>query len=131
MTNIINRIPAPIEDIRNVALPELLGSEKQVKWAIQIRNEILMDLLNKLNAQQWVPILSSREEMIKWVEAYPLKGTEVTPEEYGLKLLLEQYDKFQRLLKLSQETNAGWWIDHRTNSAKNYMNQTLRKKILG
>lgn len=131
MTSIIDKIPAPIKDIRNVALPELLGSEKQVKWAIQIRNEVLKDLLNKLNAQQWVPTLSSREEMIKWVETYPVQGTEATPQEYGLKLLLEQYDRFQRLFAIIKETNAGWWIDHRTNSAKNYMNQTLRKKILG
>lgn len=127
--NIANRLPAPIE---NINLPKLTGSEKQVRWAEKIRIEILTDIMNRLDANQWLPILSSTEKMIDWVETYPIKGTAATPQEYGLELLLRQSGMFAKMIDLAvKNTDARFWIDNRTDQMENYMNKAIRKQILG
>ena len=83
-----------IEKSKEMELPELVGSEKQVKWALQIRLQAIKEMEKQIEAQKALERLNP--------EGKPER------EEYLMRL------GFDDILK--NETKASWWIDHRHTS---------------
>lgn len=79
------------EKSQELQLPELTGSEKQVKWALQIRLQAIKELKKQIEAQKALERINP--------EGKPER------EEFLMKL------GFEDILK--NETKASWWIDNR------------------
>lgn len=82
------------EKSKEMQLPELVGSEKQIKWALQIRLQAIKEMEKQIEAQKALERLNP--------EGNPER------EEYLMRL------GFDDILK--NETKASWWIDHRHTS---------------
>jgi len=80
-----------MEKSNEMELPELVGSEKQIKWALQIRLEAIKEIEKQIKAQKALERLNP--------EGNPER------EEYLMRL------GFDDILK--NEKKASWWIDNR------------------
>lgn len=79
------------EQSKAMELPELVGTEKQVKWALKIRLDAIKEMEKQIEAQKALERLNP--------EGKPER------EEYLMRL------GFDDILK--NETKASWWIDNR------------------
>jgi len=78
------------EKSQEMQLPELIGSEKQVKWALQIRLQAIKEIEKQLEAYQALSSINP--------------DGEPEQEEFLMKF------GFEEMLK---EQKASWWIDNR------------------
>ncbi len=80
-----------VKESQEMKLPELTGSEKQIKWALQIRLQAIKEIEKQIKAQKALERLNP--------EGNPER------EEFLMKL------GFEDILK--NETKASWWIENR------------------
>lgn len=126
-------------------LPQLIGSEKQVAWAEKIREETLSDLWNytitrnsngnmSRSAEIYAQGKGAMEKSIRENPLVSMAGNERIRNEHIQRQISGFSDAKRRLEAyhaISQNTSASFWIDNRTNQAKNYMNKAFKKKIDG
>lgn len=123
--------------------PELDGSEKQVKWANDIRKSLVVELGNyaayytddgKLDTNNmFKTAIAGKESMINAVKkAYKIRKMEPNASiskkqasEYNERLIssaARSYEKLseriQRFNKITGEKSAKWWIENRYNTLK-------------
>ena len=79
-----------IEKSKEMELPELVGSEKQVQWALKIRLDAIKNIEKQIEAEKALERLNP--------EGDP-----------------EKVEKLMRLgfAEMLKETKASWWIDNR------------------
>lgn len=125
-------------------IPKLEGSEKQVKWAEQIRasvgNELITYALTRTSdgrpSRLWETAQKGKAAIADDVYNSPLvksttgalRQSKISSEKQGYVDLAGRVERLNRILT---NPSAKFWIDHRTNSDKNYLNQKLKKYIDG
>lgn len=75
------------KEAKEKGLPELEGSEKQIKWAESLRRKALTSPINNFDRK----LLKSKNQKIKMIAQVCARARE----------------------KLETETSSRWWIDHR------------------
>lgn len=125
-------------------IPELEGSEKQVKWAKQIRaevgNELITYALTRTSdgrpSRLWEITQKGKAAIADDVYNSPLvKSTSGALRQSkissGKQGYIDLAGRVERLNRILTKPSAKFWIDHRTNSDKNYLNKKLKKYIDG
>lgn len=142
-----NEIPKLNEYQHKRQLPELQGSEKQVKWAKEIRDNLGEDLwryvisrtsdgkpsgiYNILSKQGIKGAIQDIEKSVNLFSGYERQSNNRKKEIINRRLL--SYKELARRIKKYNEImsnrSAAFWIDNRRNSQRNYMNERLKKII--
>lgn len=91
-------------------MTNLQGSEKQIKWAEEIRKEMLETTTNLLGGQ-YKEILDVMDKMQVTIEELIIKG-KGSPIENDLNKVKNLLDK---KVKIENEASAKWFIDNRMN----------------
>lgn len=135
----IARIPESEAYNITTKAPKLEGTEKQVKWAMSIRANIYDNLAvyvlrgkNGLNGLWETYAMNGKEEIIKDVERFATAYSEkpnVEKVEERIKSYRILAAKIKKFNEIMENPSASWWIDHRTNQEKNYMNIKLKSEI--
>ncbi len=130
------------EIMRRKSLPELEGTEKQVRWANKIREGIMKELFDYTikrtsegnPADLFRTATHGTDEIVKRIE-YKERTIELDPrvnreridrEISSFKDLAKRISKFNEIAK---NKSASFWIDNRTDWSNNYMNKKFKKKI--
>lgn len=88
--------------------PELIGSPKQIKWAISIRAEVLAGIAKQAN------------KTMKQYSKYVDQGNVLTDEQSNEREAIRTV-----ITKIAAQTKAGWWIDHRGDTAMTIMREMI------
>lgn len=141
-----NRIPQ-LDEYRRLLKkdwPELEGSEKQIKWAKAIREDLRNDLWGyaSLRTSDGRPtdaynilLRSGRDGAIrdikKLIERLRDSSDEVKKERLERKIwaYTDLAKRIKKYNDIFSNRSAAFWIENRWNSPKNYMNQKLKKYI--
>lgn len=125
-------------------LPALTGTQKQINWAISIREQVLGQLAQQMyRTSDGYPTrapdyVTSEKDMQKFVkstkEAFKDTSRSVLTEKVNdsisaLKTASTQVSNLKNLI--SKETSAKFWIDHRNTHPADPEWKKLRKKIIG
>lgn len=84
-------------NINELSLPELTGSEKQVKWATSIRNKCLEKVFNNMEKA------AKNNYYQKDINSHIVKK--------AIKMALDKQNS--RIKEILRRTDAKWWIDNR------------------
>lgn len=141
-----SRLPGPLSfDIKTYEYPELSGTDKQVKWANDIREKLLFDLANyaaNQNSEGQITLgisdiyLKGKAAMAKDIKSNPLvmatsgliKAEKISR---AIRAFSEVKSRIERWHDLAEKKSASFWIENRTNSSQNYMNKKLMRYIDG
>lgn len=97
--NLENQIKEVEEKI--ATLPELTGSEKQIKWAISLRNDSIENNMRKIDKS-----MNRIGEILRNID--PDTGNQLIAIQYKT-----AFSAMKNLENASTETSAKWWIDNR------------------
>lgn len=136
--------------ITKIVMPELQGTEKQIKWAETIREKAAKVLHQELMFEDYevVDLVTGRKNR---VEKRPVDAiikalmseqgisdylTELKernlPEsriESAIKSMNNAYDRFVRISEIMSNADAKFWIDNRDNQEKNYMFNKFKQYV--
>lgn len=143
--DVMKRLPDTPEALDIDAMPALQGTEKQVKWAEKIRYDLVTDLADyATNYTSDGRRSSAAEKLAKGKKAMAddvMSSPLVTATAGGVRQekinnhiqsYVDAAERWKRVISLVKgHTNSSFWIDHRTNQLKNYMNQKLKAYIDG
>ena len=99
----IKKLENQIKEVEEkiATLPELTGSEKQIKWAISLRNDSIENNMRKIDKS-----MNRIGEILRNID-----------NDTGNQLIAIQYKTaflaMKNLENASTETSAKWWIDNR------------------
>jgi predicted MPP superfamily phosphohydrolase len=125
---------------KTIAFEDLTqGSEKQIAWAEDIREECINDLVNKFFAENTISydiaVAETAEEIEALAEKYIIVlccgNDKLRPEKEALttKYFSETIHIYNRIAELAARTDAKFWIENRTNTIANHMNKGLREFV--
>ncbi len=122
--------------IQPIELPALEGSEKQVKWAENIRANALKAMQIELVREDWkegqpkrsvkglLQPLTSKKATQEYLDQKPEFLVEGT-----IKSMNNLLDRFDRYTEIATQSSAKFWIDNRDNQEKNYMFNLFEKYV--
>lgn len=126
------------------SFPELTGTEKQVKWADKIRDEVYDSLVVEMYKTESgfrteaLNYITSTKDMQTWVkltrDAFQMSDSKILKEKVNnsidsLRRASDQYGRLRSLIE--KETSAKFWIDHRSTHTGDPAWKALKKKIIG
>lgn len=126
------------------SFPALTGTEKQVKWANKIRDEVHDSLVIEMYKTESgfrteaLNYITSTKDMQTWVkqarDAFQMSDSKILKEKVNnsidsLRRASEQYGRLRALIE--KETSAKFWIDHRSTHTGDPAWKSLKKKIIG
>lgn len=99
------------ERAEEMELPQLVGSEKQVSWALQIRQKFIEDSKEHIEraAENFRRVSSLPEQELE---------QEIEKSQAEYKKLIEQI--------LANSTSASWWIDRRHSAPNEFIMEILQ-----
>lgn len=126
---------------KGFGLPSLVGTEDQIKWARQIRNEILQQLafLTKTTNAEGKPIggivkavNGGKDAVIKYINDFPSDWDEEIKRDI-IKQRIDGFFALARVIKnfneIASHADCRYWIDNRTNQIKNFANKSLISQL--
>lgn len=134
------KVQRPVE-----SFPALTGTEKQVKWANKIRDEVYDTLVGEMYKTEFgfrteAPnYITSTKDMQTWVkqtrDTFQLSdaNSKILKEKVNnsidsLRRASDQYGRIRSLIE--KETSAKFWIDHRSTHPGDPAWKALKKKII-
>lgn len=143
--DIVKRLPDAPDALDLDAMPALQGTEKQVKWAEKIRQDLVADLAEYATSYTSDGRRSSSAETLakgKKAMADSIMQNPLVTDTVGrvreekinnqIKGYVDAAERWKRVKSLVDgHTSASFWIDHRANQVKNYMNKKLKAYIDG
>lgn len=133
----VKQIKGTIEELKVKALK---GTEKQIKWAEDIRKSAVDLLFEEVLHEEYIvegsmPMKKSIVERCSVKNAvYALRSKESIKDFFedkkdmpasrldsDVKTLNDAYDRYQRFTEIMTNDSAKFWIDNRDNQPKNYM----------
>lgn len=126
------------------SFPELAGTEKQVKWANKIRDEVYNALVREMYKTESgfrteaPDYITSTKDMQTWVkltrDAFKTANSRILEEKVNssidsLRRASDQYGRIRSLI--GKETSAKFWIDHRSTHPGDPAWKSFKKKIIG
>lgn len=126
------------------SFPALTGTEKQVKWANKIRDEVYDTLVGEMYKTESgfrteAPnYITSAKDMQTWVrqtrDAFKMANSKILKEKINnsidsLRRASDQYGRIRALIE--KETSAKFWIDHRSTHPGDPAWKAFKKKIIG
>jgi hypothetical protein len=133
------KVQRPVE-----SFPALTGTEKQVKWANKIRDEVYDTLVGEMYKTESgfrteAPnYITSAKDMQTWVkqtrDAFQMSNSRILKEKVNnsidsLRKASDQYGRIRSLIE--KETSAKFWIDHRSTHPGDPAWKAFKKKIIG
>lgn len=134
MEKYVKQVKGTIEPVQ---ASELAGSEKQIAWAKEIRQNAVNVLLNEVMHEEYTMETTRSQKVAKRPVHAVLEAlkTEEGINEYfeerkdspafilnnAVKTLNSAYDRYQRFAEIATNDSAKFWIDNRDNQEKNYM----------
>jgi hypothetical protein len=133
------KVQRPVE-----SFPALTGTEKQVKWANKIRDEVYDTLVGEMyktesgfrtDAPNYI---TSAKDMQTWVkqtrDAFKMANSKILKEKINnsidsLRRASNQYGRIRALIE--KEKSAKFWIDHRSTHPGDPAWKAFKKKIIG
>lgn len=145
MRSISNKLPGKNEFTLKTDLPELKGTEKQIKWAESIRKSILEDMghytIQRTSDGRHSDLYSiaknGKQAIIDDIKSDSLINAINNPTLKAEKIerIVDSYNdlakRISRYNEIASHTDASWWIDNRPNQLKNSFNSKLKKYIDG
>ena len=123
-------------------LPQLQGTEKQVKWARQIRNQIGKDLFEYATrrtsdgrpSKLLLVALKGKESIKKDIKDETSYIYDQNVKRQRVKASVDAYVDLAKRIKqfnkiMTSSDSAKFWIDNRPGWTENYLNKKFRKKI--
>lgn len=126
------------------SFPTLTGTEKQVKWANKIRDEVYDTLVGEMyktesgRRTEAPNYITSIKDMQTWVkltqDAFQISNSRILKEKVNnsidsLRRASDQYGRIRLLIE--KETSAKFWIDHRSTHPGDPAWKAFKKKIIG
>ena len=133
------KVRRPVE-----SFPALTGTEKQVKWANKIRDEVYDTLVGEMYKTESgfrteaPDYITSTKDMQTWVKLtqdnFQMSNSRILKEKVNnsidsLRRASDQYGRIRSLIE--KETSAKFWIDHRSTHPGDPAWKALKKKIIG
>ena len=144
-SKIMEELPNKLDTLKE--LPELVGTEKQIKWAKDIRKEVGMELAryavdrntegNPVSRDHFTNLGKGKEAMLSEIQNNALvKMTKGEVQGQRIKDRIGTYNEISRRYNTYKEImsndSAKFWIDNRPGSSpETYMNKKFKKKIDG
>lgn len=137
-----SRLPKVQTPIDMDNLPPLTGSEKQIKWANDIRDELIEKLGYKMyktesgNPTKALDYIFSKNDMEKYVKSAievfsdaPDFSIKLNNRVTALRTATEQMTRLKNLIQ--EETSAKFWIDHRNTHILDPVWRKLQERVVG
>lgn len=133
------KVQRPVE-----SFPALTGTEKQVKWANKIRDEVYDTLVGEMYKTESgfrteaPDYITSTKDMQTWVKLtqdnFQMSNSRILKEKVNnsidsLRRASDQYGRIRSLIE--KETSAKFWIDHRSTHPGDPAWKALKEKIIG
>lgn len=124
--------------------PALTGSEKQIKWANDIRDDVYNALVSEMyktekgSRTEAINYITSTKDMQTWIkhvkDAFRDTDSDILKQRINdsieaLRIASDQYGRVRDLIE--KETSARFWIDHRHKHPADPKWLTLKQKIIG
>lgn len=126
---------------KGFGLPALIGTEDQIKWARQIRKEILQQLafLTKTTNAEGKPINGfvkavngGKDAVINYINDFPSDYSDAIKAEKRQQRI-DGFFALARVIKnfneIASHADCRYWIDNRTNQLKNFANKSLINQL--
>lgn len=131
--DISDKLPEPI-NYDSLDLPELQGTEKQKKWAEEIRENALYHINNTIVrlrdntapvGSDFIEAASSKEGMAEYIKNHPLvQSTEGAIRQQKIDNLCGDFttyaERYRAGMGILAHTDAKYWIDNRPNQLENH-----------
>lgn len=129
----MNEVKGIIEDF---TLPTIEGSEKQIDWAMKIRNQAAATLKYEVTHVEWkegqpkrsveslLIALESEESIQNHLDNVPEFLVEKTT-----KSMNDLLDRYARLIEIATNPSSEFWIDNRDNQEKNHKFNKFAKYV--
>lgn len=143
--DIMSRLPNAPKEFYMSDAPKLTGTEKQVRWANSIRQQVAEDLFNYATTQTsdgkradlTETVFGGKNAMLKSIQDSPLvsmttgavRQQKIDSAIDGFKDAAARYERATSIV--TSHTSASWWIDNRNNVGNNHGQNKLRKIVDG
>ncbi|GAF66432.1 hypothetical protein BTS2_3333 [Bacillus sp. TS-2] len=136
MTNFASQVKGTIAKMK---MPELVGSEKQIKWAESIRRDAFKVMMDEVKSESYDggkekrPVgklghaLMSKEGIS--AEFEEMRNLPASRKESTVNSMNAFIDRFNRCKEVMMNEQASFWIENRSNTIENHLFKSFTKYV--